>query len=139
MKVRGLCCKPYPDHPFGCPNFGKKDGCPPDGNNFLENFENTAGLVAIGFNLSEWIDIRRQEQPSWTDKALGNLRHWQPHVRSNLKKLLSEVNINGYEPIFTPEAMGVNVTDTCKNANINLEWPPKNWVYQIALIGRRVR
>jgi len=50
----------------------------------------------------------------------------------------SEVNINDYEPIFTAEAMGVDFTDTCKKADINLEWPPKNWVYQIALLGRRI-
>lgn len=138
MKMRGLCKRPYLDHPFGCPNFGNKKGCPPGVNNFLENYEQKVGLVAIGFNLAQWIDIRRQEQPDWTKRALGNLRHWQPHVRSNLKRLLSEVNINGYEPIYTAEAMGVNFTDTCRRVNIDLEWPPKNWVYQIALLGRRV-
>jgi hypothetical protein len=138
MSVRGLCCKPYINHPLGCPNFGRKKGCPPNINSFLDNYEKTAELVAIGFYLSEWIDIRRQEQPDWTDKALGNLRHWQPHVRSHLNELLLKVNTNGYDPVFAPEAMGVNVTETCKNVGTNLEWPPKNWVYQVALLGRRV-
>ena len=27
--VRSLCSKEYPNHPHGCPNFGKRDTCPP--------------------------------------------------------------------------------------------------------------
>ncbi len=27
--VRRLCVKPYPNHKKGCPNFNKKEGCPP--------------------------------------------------------------------------------------------------------------
>lgn len=137
MKIRELCTKPYVDHPFGCPNFGKKIGCPPDTIDFFENFEDKVGVVAVGFKLAQWTEIRRQEQPKWTDRALQNLRHWQPHVRSNLKKFISEINTDGFELVFNPEAMGVNMTKTCKNADIQLEWPPKNWVYQIALLGRR--
>ena len=28
-RVRGLCLKPYPLHPRGCPNFGRVPRCPP--------------------------------------------------------------------------------------------------------------
>jgi len=34
-----------------------------------------------------------------------------------------------------PEAMGVNVTETMKRVGIELEWPPVNVAYQIALAG----
>jgi len=27
--VMDLCRRPYPNHKFGCPNWGKKSGCPP--------------------------------------------------------------------------------------------------------------
>ncbi len=34
-----------------------------------------------------------------------------------------------------PEAMGVNVTETMKRVGIELEWPPVNVAYQIAMGG----
>jgi hypothetical protein len=34
-----------------------------------------------------------------------------------------------------PEAMGVNVTETMKNAGVVLEWPPENIVIKVAFIG----
>lgn len=40
-----------------------------------------------------------------------------------------------YVPAFRPEAMGVNVSLTMKNAGLILEWPPRNIVHKIAFIG----
>jgi hypothetical protein len=38
---------------------------------------------------------------------------------------------------YCPEAMGVNVTATMKNLGVELEWPPKNIVRKVAIIGVR--
>lgn len=35
--------------------------------------------------------------------------------------------------------LGVNVTETMKNAGVILEWPPANIAYQIALAGVRLK
>jgi predicted metal-binding protein len=40
-----------------------------------------------------------------------------------------------YKVTTCPEAMGVNITETMKDAGIILEWPPENVTYQIALAG----
>ena len=44
----------------------------------------------------------------------------------------------GETVIKCPEAQGVNLTETMKNAGIELEWPPENVAYQIVLVGTRV-
>lgn len=43
----------------------------------------------------------------------------------------------GYHISTCPEGSGVNITETMKNVGINLEWPPKNYTYQIVLAGIR--
>lgn len=37
--------------------------------------------------------------------------------------------------IYVPEACGVDVTATMKLIGIDLEWPPVNVAYQVALVG----
>lgn len=39
--VRGLCVKPYYNHPKGCPNFNKKKGCPPNAELFDKVYDLT--------------------------------------------------------------------------------------------------
>ncbi len=41
----------------------------------------------------------------------------------------------GYIPVFRPEAMGVNITETMKGSGVILEWPPRILVYKVALAG----
>lgn len=86
--IRGLCLRPYYQHPKGCPNYGKKGDCPP--------------------------------------RALRNSRHWQGHLRSELRRFVLDELAGSYgEVIFNPEAMGVNLTATCAEVGLQLEWPPE--------------
>ncbi len=135
--IRELCRRPYLRHPFGCPNYGKRKNCPPRAGFFLEFFEEQVYVAAIRFNFEDYLAMRRQEHPKWTEKAIRNPRHWQGHVKSELKKFIAEELKNGHRDsivIFDPEAMGVNVTQTCREVGLKLEWPPKKFVFQVALI-----
>ena len=35
---------------------------------------------------------------------------------------------------YAMEAVGINVTETVKDLNVNIEWPPVNYVYRFGLI-----
>jgi predicted metal-binding protein len=35
---------------------------------------------------------------------------------------------------YSMEAVGIHVTDTVKNLNLDIEWPPKNHIYRFGLV-----
>ena len=35
---------------------------------------------------------------------------------------------------YSMEAVGINVTKTVRNLNLDIEWPPKNYAYRFGLI-----
>jgi 3D (Asp-Asp-Asp) domain-containing protein len=58
--------------------------------------------------------------------------HLDVYMRT--EKLCNEFGrVYGMEVVVV--AMGVNVTETLKNAGVILEWPPKQWACQVALAG----
>ena len=142
--VRNLCCKPYPNHPKGCPNFNKRDICPPTAP-FLDQYfdlDKKVLAVVIHFNLGQHVAKMKDRHPNWSQRQLECCLYWQGTAR---KKLRQEIAYNmprttlfdGHELIVTdcPEAMGVDVTATMKEVGIILEWPPKKIVRKIAFIG----
>lgn len=139
--IQRLCLRPYFNHPGGCPNYGKKAGCPPGAPFFSNIFKEEVYVAAVIFDFKNYLNLRRKRHPAWTERALRNPRHWQGHLRSTLKQFitqtLSSSNHYGHTVIFNPEAMGVNVTQTCENAGLKLEWPPDEAVCEIALIGQK--
>lgn len=137
LRMRGLCRQPYPNHPRGCPNFGKKPTCPPTSPRYVDVYKNQCLVVAAGFNIGSFVKARSQVHPDWTNRALRNSRHWQGHIRAELRQLVQEqYNLHPeMQPIMCPEAMGVDVTETCLRSGLVLEWPPLNWTYQVALLA----
>lgn len=137
--VRGLCVKPYYNHPKGCPNFNKKNGCPPSAKYFENVYDLSKPVYAICniFQFKKHIEKMKVNQPTWSEHQLKCVLYWQGSARKNLKnhiiKFMKENR--GYSVETCPEAMGVNLTETMKNAGIILEWPPVNVTYQIALAG----
>jgi len=51
----------------------------------------------------------------------------------------STVGILCWRRTFSDEANGVNVTATMKKIGIELEWPPREYAYQVAVLGRKKR
>ena len=139
---RELCTRPYPGHRHGCPNFGKKEGCPPLAPLFDEYFDLTQPVYAVvnEFDLNKHVEKLRKKFPDWSWRQLVNCLYWQNTARKQLrlkiKDVLSQLS-HKYVVSTCPEAMGVNVTATLKHVGIELEWPPIIVVRQVALIAKK--
>lgn len=140
--VHNLCLRPYPNHKKGCPNYGKKKGCPPDVPIFDRFYDLLNPIYAIynKFDFKGHVDRMKAKHPDWSKRQLECCLYWQGAAR---KKLKERIEIFGrftgrrYVVNIVPEAMGVNVTETMKRVGIELEWPPVNVAYQIAMAGIR--
>jgi predicted metal-binding protein len=135
--VRGLCVKPYPGHPKGCPNFNHKAGCPPQAGWWADVYDVSAGAVAIvnEFDIGLHVAAMRKIHPRWSERQLECCLYWQPKARAQLKETIADFRRRcpGYDVNTCPEAMGVNVTETMKRLGVLLEWPPKQIVRQVAI------
>lgn len=139
QSVRGLCRKPYPNHPKGCPNFNKRATCPPTVPLIEKILVLTEPVYAIWnrFEFGEHVEKMRKAHPDWTDRQLANCLYWQGTARKALR-----VEVTAFETLcpsrlvlYVPEANGVNVTKTMARIGIRLQWPPKTVTYQVALAG----
>lgn len=143
-KMRKLCVQPYYNHPKGCPNFNKKEGCPPQAEFFDKTYDLIQPIYAICniFDYKTHIEKMRKKQPNWSERQIHCVLYWQNGARSHLSKhivnFLREHNGEGYRIAKCPEAMGVNLTETMKNAGIVLEWMPVNVAYQIVLASKKL-
>jgi hypothetical protein len=146
-KVLRLCEKPYPGHPNGCPNYGKKETCPPQAP-LLGELINTDRPVYVIFNIfpfGEWVEKRRKTSAKrvaagtlkkpWSQRQLENCLYWQPKARKQLRERVESMVPKDLMVLCTPEACGVDVTATMKSIGHNLEWPPVTVTYQVALVG----
>ena len=136
------CLDKYPGHPHGCPNWGCKDGCPPNVRYFPRVYSTSVHIAAVRFDFAEYLNLRRLDHPDWSDRALRNPLYWQGHVRHELNQFLFEYlfakpEIDG-EIVFNAEAMGVNLFATCEKAGIFMEHTPEKYVYKMALIAKKL-
>ena len=140
-KAQGYWCQlPYPDHPKGCPNFGKKKGCPPQAEIFSENYQPPYYLISETFDIKSHINKMKTLHPQWSERQCRNLLYWQKSVnkklKENSKQYLSSLNDDSMRLIEIPEATGINIFQTCANAGINLEKLPKHQVTKIMIIAK---
>ena len=137
--VRMLCVRPYSNHPKGCPNYGKRALCPPQVKTIDEIFSINKGfwVVWIDFNFSVHCKKMKRKHPHWTQRQIECCLYWQGTANKMLKEAVKNFlgSNDNWRPIFCPEAMGVNMTATMKKLGVELEWPPKNMVRKIALLG----
>ncbi len=141
LSSRSLCTREYKNHKHGCPNYGKRPDCPPDAPMFDEVFDIKQPIYAIfcTFDLEQHVKKMREKHPQWTEAQLSNVLYWQgtarKHLRDNINSFVANYREEGYYVTTSPEAMGVNVTETLKRAGITLEWPAKEVVYKVAMAG----
>lgn len=138
---RAMCVFPYKNHKKGCPNYGKKLDCPPQVPMFDQVFDLTKPVYAIfsTYDLLSHTEQMKCRHPQWTETQQLNVLYWQGSARKKLKENIERFNIifreKGYFSTTSPEAMGVNVTETLKKAGICLEWPARHTVYKVAFAG----
>lgn len=142
-EVRHLCAKPYPGHPRGCPNFGKRPMCPPQEPLLYDVFHRIGEfwLVWNRFDLGAHVARMREKHPDWSERQLYCCLYWQPRARKALAAQIREFRIihPGLKITTCPEAMGVNVTATMRAVGVTLEWPPITSAYQVALAGQAMK
>lgn len=138
---RRLCVQEYYNHKKGCPNYGKKEGCPPNTLPFDEVYDLLKPVYAIlnVFNFGDHIERMKVKHSSWSKRQIECCLYWQGTARKQLKERIEAFKRRPFGEMYAitqrPEGMGVLVTDTMKSVDIELEWPPKNFAYQIAFAG----
>lgn len=137
--VRGLCAKPYPRHPKGCPNFGKRATCPPAVPLYQDMYDLERPVIAVWnvFDLEAHVERMQSKHPDWSQAQLECCLYWQGTARKVLRKKIHQAHGTKYEMRVEtcPEAMGVNVTATMASIGVELEWPLVTRAVQVALLG----
>lgn len=148
-KTRDWCKLPYPGHPKGCPNYNKKDTCPPIVPLVTDKFDLSQQhwIAVTKFNLKEHASALKEKHPDWSDKQCRCCLYWQNTVRKELRGFVNEfikemnfisnfsANIGELDSTLIPEAMGVNIFRTCHRVGIKIKKNPSDIVYKVALIG----
>mgnify|MGYP001610250383 CR=1 FL=1 len=138
-RVRSLCVKPYYNHPSGCPNFGKRDNCPPNAPRIKNTIDLNREIYAIWniFDFKNHCNKIREKHLNWSQRQIECCLWWQPTARKQLKKIIKDFQkiFPNLKVIELPEAQGVDLTEIMKSIGIKLEYPPKNITYQIVLAG----
>ena len=137
LRTRDWCKLPYPGHPKGCPNYGKRLTCPPEAPLFEEVGIPPYILVGVKFDLEEWVNYMKKKHPNWSDRQARCCLYWQGKVRKRLREECEKIINKGVVVYYIPEAMGVDVFRTCTEVGIKLERNPQKFVWKIAIIGRR--
>ena len=134
------CRLPYPGNPNGCPNFGKKDSCPPLTPYFLDIYKPHVFVAFMQFDFKEYLETKISLHSDWTERQLRNPWYFQSHLDSQLKHFvdsqLGQPGFENFQAIYSSEAMGVNMHLTARRAGVELEWPPKKDMYRITLLSQ---
>ena len=139
LSMRKLCVREYYNHKKGCPNFNKKEGCPPYCPTIDKTLDLSKPVYAIYniFDFAGHVNKMQEKHSGWSKRQVECCLYWQPRARKILKGKIAEFlkEHRGLIAVGTPEAQGVNLTETMRNAGIELEWPPVTKTYQIVLAG----
>lgn len=142
--VRELCFRPYPNHPKGCPNYGKRPFCPPRCPHIQDYYDISQGfrVVWIDFDFAAHRRNMLRKHPTWSQRQIDCCLYWQGTANKMLREAVQDMEYylqgrGNWKTTYCPEAMGVNVTATMKSIGIDLEWPPQKIVRKVAIIGIR--
>lgn len=137
-KFQSLCRKPFQGHAKGCPNYGKKEGCPPNQPMIYELLDLSSYVYVIytEFPVGEFAERMRINHPKWygMPREWYNPRRWHPVARKEHAEDVAEFFHSKPECIVTgsPEANGVNLTETMKHIDVYLDW---QWPPRHSLVG----
>ena len=138
-EVQSYCLKKSKSFPRGCPNYGKKEGCPPQPLiDKIFDLEKELYLIYTEFNVLDFANNMKNKHPNWTEKQCYNPRFWQGTARVQHKKELELFQEKYPQTTIDrcPEAHGINVHILMqREAKIKLEWPPRNLTRIVSLGG----
>lgn len=139
-KVGEWCLLPYYNHPKGCPNYNKKDICPPKQKTITKLIDtNKPMFFALSTFYLDIFKIKMKEiHPNWTDKQCGCVLYWQSKSRKQMMIQAKKLIINNKIILTCPEGAGVNVYASLNKCGFNLE-KIKNLkiCHHVALVGTK--
>ena len=137
--VRDWCRFPYPDHPKGCPNWNKKDICPPKVKHVPDVFDLSKQhwFIIIEFDLGAHVQRMAKLHDEWSERQCRCLLYWQKGVIKKLEEYCLQYIRFHAQMIYTlcPEGMGINVFRTAHRHGIMIRKNPKKTIHKVALIG----
>lgn len=141
-KVRSFCKLPYAGHPRGCPNFNRRAICPPQAPRFdkLVDIEKPVYCIVNRFDLHIHAKIMKRRHPEWSEAQIYCCLYWQGKARKQLRlRVESFLKDNpGHTALYCPEGSAVDVVATVAQFGLELEWPARQYAYQIAMAGQAV-
>jgi len=118
------CRIPYPNHPKGCPNYGR-DGCPPNALHITKvlDFKQSIYIAYSEFNLQAHMKRMKEKHPHWSERQQRNVLYWQGTSRKQMRQRAKHIQyLTRADIVLTcPEAHGVNVYATCFVNGLHLE------------------
>jgi len=127
FKEAEWCKIPYPNHPYGCPNYGREGcpGCPPSAIHIDSIIDRTEPVYFVysEFDLEAHVEKMRIRHPRWSERQLRNVLYWQQTSRKQLRERVAEAIkwTNLHHLFYCPEAHGVNVYATALKNGLRLE------------------
>lgn len=124
-KTGRWCQIPYPNHPKGCPKYGKGLHCPPHAVKLTDILDLSRPLYFVHseFNLLGHVEKMKNRHPDWSDRQLKNVLYWQgtsrkqPRERVGVAQCITRCNVISY----CPEGQGINVYASCAKSGLRLE------------------
>ncbi len=124
-KTSKWCQIPYPGHPHGCPNYAKKDGCPPAHRALDEvlDINRPMYLIRGDFDLEAHAKKMLDKHPHWSRRQSRCVLYWQSSARKQLKERIEEAHghIDFNHILRCPEAKGCNIYAMARKAGLYLE------------------
>lgn len=143
LSPRSMCIKPYKNHKYGCPNFGKLPTCPPNISCMYDQIFDINDVYAVvtKFNLEEYYNKRRVNRPDLAEGQIRNIRVWQPIAIKENDYAISDFykeNPSKIDYVSTRllECMGVDVISTMKEAGVIIKFPVEEYAYRIAFVAK---
>lgn len=136
-EIQKLCTNPYYKHPKGCPNYGKKEGCPPKAKlaDEILDLKKPVYVIYTEFDIDKHAEDLRKKHPDWSERQIYCCLYWQPKARKiQREEERKAIEKLGIEKIAS-EANGINLDSLMKEIGITLEWPPKKTTRLISIGG----
>lgn len=142
LSPRSMCIRPYNNHKYGCPNFGRVETCPPNIPCMYDQVFDTSDVYAVvtKYNLKEFFDKRRYKRPDLKEGQIRNIRIWQPIALKENDYAISEFykenpSKNNYVATRLLECMGVDVINTMKEVGLEIKFPIEDYAYRVAFVS----
>ncbi len=147
-KIQYLCELPYPDHPNGCPNYNKNPLCPPHSPNrkeILKKYQYFT-LFMVKFDFKRHKEQMKMNHPDWSDRQIACNLYYQSHIKKLFYAYVSPYYVypnqvlmgcgSGFGTnIYSMESVGINVFQTLKKLNYQLEPNPQTNITFVSLLA----